>query len=651
MEAALPPRHECRGFRAEDLMNQNTPLPENLNTELEANVYRAIKAAQDSTPEALFTEIEKQVYNAIQAAGGTGGGGGGTAATIRVGTTTTLPPGSSATVTNSGTSSAAVFNFGIPAGERGEAGAAGPAGAQGAEGPAGTDGINGVDGKDGTAATITVGAVTTGAPETAAAVDNVGTSTAAIFNFTIPRGKDGADGKDGKDGADGTDAVAALVPRGDYSVDATPAYVVNDYVSHDGNSYTCKVDNPTNAAPTTGQNDDPFWQLIALKGAKGDTGDTGPQGIQGEQGEAGPQGAPGQPGVTFTPSVSGAGELSWTNDGGLPNPASVNVMGPQGPQGAQGPEGPQGQPGPQGPVGPQGPEGPAGPAGADGAPGADGAAATVEVGTVNTLPAGSQATVVNAGTANAARFNFGIPQGVQGEPGKDGKDGAQGVPGTAATVTVGTVTTGLPGSEAQVVNVGTANAAKLNFTIPRGDTGPQGAFATVDAELSATSTNPVQNKAVKAAIDAVGAKADKAVQLRGDTSKTITGGNVWAAIPFVLTPVYNTGDTFTLSSSVDGPVVLLANGWYEVKVQLRTNNSSVAQTVKLSVQQKRGSAIVKAYDNNAPISQSVAANAPAELAGTWTLYANANDRLDARAFATSALRVTSALITVQYLGG
>lgn len=361
-------------------MNQNTPLPENLNTELEANVYRAIKAAQDSTPEALFTEIEKQVYNAIQAAGGTGGGGGGTAATIRVGTTTTLPPGSSATVTNSGTSSAAVFNFGIPAGERGEAGAAGPAGAQGAEGPAGTDGINGVDGKDGTAATITVGAVTTGAPETAAAVDNVGTSTAAIFNFTIPRGKDGADGKDGKDGADGTDAVAALVPRGDYSADATPAYVVNDYVSHDGNSYTCKVDNPTNAAPTTGQNDDPFWQLIALKGAKGDTGDTGPQGIQGEQGEAGPQGAPGQPGVTFTPSVSGAGELSWTNDGGLPNPASVNVMGPQGPQGAQGPEGPQGQPGPQGSVGPQGPEGPAGPegpsgpAGADGAPGSQGPA-------------------------------------------------------------------------------------------------------------------------------------------------------------------------------------------------------------------------------------------------------------------------------------
>lgn len=43
----------------------------------------------------------------------------GTAATVAVGTVTTLPAGSSATVTNSGTSSAAVFNFGIPKGTDG----------------------------------------------------------------------------------------------------------------------------------------------------------------------------------------------------------------------------------------------------------------------------------------------------------------------------------------------------------------------------------------------------------------------------------------------------------------------------------------------------------------------------------------------------
>lgn len=92
-------------------------------------------------------------------------------------------------------------------------------------------------------------------------------------------------------------------------------------------------------------------------------------------------------GATFTPSLSTAGLLSWSNDKGLANPASVNIMGPQGPAGATGatgatgPQGPQGErgetgatgpQGPQGETGPQGPQGPAGADGADGAPGAKG---------------------------------------------------------------------------------------------------------------------------------------------------------------------------------------------------------------------------------------------------------------------------------------
>lgn len=35
-------------------------------------------------------------------------------------------------------------------------------------------------------------------------------------------------------------------------------------------------------------------------------------------------------GVTFTPSVSDAGEISWTNNGNLPNPATKSVKGPKG---------------------------------------------------------------------------------------------------------------------------------------------------------------------------------------------------------------------------------------------------------------------------------------------------------------------------------
>ena len=50
----------------------------------------------------------------------------------------------------------------------------------------------------------------------------------------------------------------------------------------------------------------------------------------------------------------------------------------------------------------------------------------------------------------------------------------QGPPGAAATVTVGTVTTGEPGTDAIVTNSGTESAAVLNFTIPRGETGPAG---------------------------------------------------------------------------------------------------------------------------------------------------------------------------------
>ena len=41
-------------------------------------------------------------------------------------------------------------------------------------------------------------------------------------------------------------------------------------------------------------------------------------------------------------------------------------------------------------------------------------------------------------------------------------------------MTVGTVTTGEPGTDAIVTNSGTESAAVLNFTIPRGETGPAG---------------------------------------------------------------------------------------------------------------------------------------------------------------------------------
>ena len=94
------------------------------------------------------------------------------------------------------------------------------------------------------------------------------------------------------------------------------------------------------------------------QGPQGDPGDTGPQGPQGEQGPqgvqgvagpAGPAGADGAKGDTgpyFTPLVSDDGDLSWTNNGNLTNPKTVNIKGPKGDTGAQGPQGEQGPAGP-----------------------------------------------------------------------------------------------------------------------------------------------------------------------------------------------------------------------------------------------------------------------------------------------------------------
>ena len=42
------------------------------------------------------------------------------------------------------------------------------------------------------------------------------------------------------------------------------------------------------------------------------------------------RGTQGEPGVIFTPHVTEAGILSWTNDGGKQNPASVSIKGPAG---------------------------------------------------------------------------------------------------------------------------------------------------------------------------------------------------------------------------------------------------------------------------------------------------------------------------------
>jgi len=72
-----------------------------------------------------FTGTETEWLASLDGSDGTDGANGadGVAATITIGTITTLSPGTAATVTNSGTDTAAVLDFGIPQGAAGAAGA------------------------------------------------------------------------------------------------------------------------------------------------------------------------------------------------------------------------------------------------------------------------------------------------------------------------------------------------------------------------------------------------------------------------------------------------------------------------------------------------------------------------------------------------
>ena len=98
--------------------------------------------------------------------------------------------------------------------------------------------------------------------------------------------------------------------------------------------------------------------------------------------------------------------------------------GDKGDTGETGPQGPAGETGPQGPVGPagkdgaQGPKGDTGEQGPQGPKGDTGATPNIQIGTVQTLDPGQQATARITGTPENPLLNLGIPKGEKGDPGE-----------------------------------------------------------------------------------------------------------------------------------------------------------------------------------------------------------------------------------------
>lgn len=286
-------------------------------------------------------------------------------------------------------------------GERGEKGAEGPAGPQGPRGEKGDKGDPGEKGADGTVAFESL------TPEQKESLRGISITAASIDvggNLTItfsdgdsenvgniigpqgpqgpqgekgdvgPQGPQGPQGEKGEQGNDGTslNILGTKESESDLplSAERNDAYLINgemwvfDGMNWNNAGNIQGPQGPQGPVGPQGPKGDPGPQGVkgdpgekGEQGIQGLKGDTGPQGEQGPVGPKGEQGDTGSRGTTFVPVVDSKGNISWSNDGGLENPQTVNITGPQGNTGAKGDTGPQGEKGEAGDAGPKGDKG------------------------------------------------------------------------------------------------------------------------------------------------------------------------------------------------------------------------------------------------------------------------------------------------------
>jgi hypothetical protein len=350
-------------------------------------------------------------------------------------------------------------------GSQGAAGPEGPAGAQGLTGPNGAVGPAGPQGSQGT-------------PGQAGAQGIPGTTGAT--GLQGPAGVQGVQGPVGMSFQGPYDASANYGPGDGVSWQGS-GWVSLTASNHGNTPSLSPTEWEMFSAPGAMGAQGPAGPLgpqgmSGVNGAPGVAGPTGATGMQGMQGEVGP---PGPTGVAGPMGIQGpAGAQGLTGPTGATG--STGPQGSQGTPGQAGAQGIPGATGAMGLQGPGGPQGIQGVPGATGATGPAGAVGMNFVGAWNQTThysvndavtfAGSTY-LAQAQNTNAEPDMFPGDWDVVAQAGEMGPAGA---PGSAATVAVGTVTTLAAGSAATVTNSGTAEAAVLNFGIPQGAAGAPG---------------------------------------------------------------------------------------------------------------------------------------------------------------------------------
>jgi len=191
----------------------------------------------------------------------------------------------------------------------------------------------------------------------------------------------------------------------------------------------------------------------------------------------------------------------------------------------------------------------------------------------HTLPSGSSATVTKTEGETTFNLDFGIPKGDKGDK---GDPGAKGDKGTTPDFTIGTVQTLPAGSQATASITGTDEEPVLNLGLPKGDTGDVN-----DVQINGTSIvdNGVANIPLPKVITVTGATPSIAAQmdtqyLCGEVSTldiTLPESGMVdvvfesGATPTVLTVTPPAGQTVRWANDFDA-TALEANTTYEINI-------------------------------------------------------------------------------------